>query len=188
MELCFNEKKATQSAALFLKIAEQKMNFMVLIKYLYLMERKALSTWGRSVTYDTFYSMKNGPVLSKVLDLIHEEPPPDEPRYWPKFISPPSNYKVELNEDPGTDSLSVAEKNLIHKIFEEYKDYLEKPFGFVTFLHGILPEWERRDSGRSLITIESMLHANNKSSDEIKEVEEELRHLGHIQSVFGTGF
>src|ERR1022692_1541243 len=43
------------------------MNYMLLIKLLYLLDRRALSLWGRPVTGDDYFSMKYGPVLSEVL-------------------------------------------------------------------------------------------------------------------------
>ena len=58
MNLAFNEKKATQAAAIFLRLAGNELNYMVLIKYLYLVDRKALSEWGRPITNDRYYSMK----------------------------------------------------------------------------------------------------------------------------------
>ena len=72
MERLFDEKKATQAAACFLKLADGGLNYMVLIKDLpYLADRQALAGWGRSITNDKYYSMKCGPVLSNVLDQIH---------------------------------------------------------------------------------------------------------------------
>ena len=71
MERLFDEKKATQAAACFLKLADGGLNYMVLIKDLYLADRQALAGWGRSITNDKYYSMKCGPVLSNVLDQIN---------------------------------------------------------------------------------------------------------------------
>jgi uncharacterized phage-associated protein len=61
----FNEQKATQAAARFLKLANGKMNYLKLIKLLYLLDRESLNRRGRPVTGDQYYSMKLGPVLSE---------------------------------------------------------------------------------------------------------------------------
>ena len=45
--LPFNERKATQAAAHFLKLAGGKMDYRKLMLLLYLADRKALLTWGR---------------------------------------------------------------------------------------------------------------------------------------------
>ncbi len=185
MELKFNEKKATQAAAFLLNLAGKKLNYMVLIKDLYLTDRKALENWGKTVTNDKFYSMKYGPVLSNILDLINE-PMPDNTRYWNNFISPPSNYDVTLITDPGTDQLSAAEEKLLGETFEKYRDYQNQPFDFVERLHSDLPEWEPLDQGRSQITIRSILLAAHKSPDEINEIENDLKSSRFVHSMFGV--
>src|SRR5229473_6211455 len=106
MQLRFNERKTTQAASLFLKHGGGRMNYMKLIKLLYLADRGAFLRWGRPVSGDRYFSMKLGPVLSVVHDLITEVPCPGEETIWSQHISPPSNYEVELKADPGSDELS----------------------------------------------------------------------------------
>ena len=74
MRLRFDEKKATQAASGFLVLSGGKLNYLKLIKLLYLLDRATLLAWGRTVTGDHYYSMKHGPVLSEVLDLITDMP------------------------------------------------------------------------------------------------------------------
>ena len=185
MELKFNEKKATQAAAFLLNLAGGELNYMVLIKDLYLTDRKALEDWGQTVTNDKFYSMKYGPVLSNVLTLINA-PMPDQTSYWNDFISPPSNHKVKLKKDPGTDQLSKAEEKLLSTIFGKYRDYQSHPFQFSDRLHSDLPEWERLEHGRSPINIHSILVAVRKSPDEIDEIENDLKSSRFVHSMFGV--
>ena len=187
MERLFDEKKATQAAACFLKLADGGLDYMVLIKDLYLADRQALARWGRSITNDKYYSMKLGPVLSNVLNLVHEQPMPEDATFWAKFISPPSDYEVRLLSDPGTDLLSVAEEELLESIFKEKEPFQTQPFDFVHHLHSSLPEWERRDSGRSEITIRSILLAEKKTADEINEIEDDLINVNLVHSMFGAG-
>lgn len=70
----FNEKKATQAAALFLKKAGGSMDYMKLIKLLYLADRHALIHWERPITGGSYFLTKHGPVLNNVLDLINNGP------------------------------------------------------------------------------------------------------------------
>src|SRR5579862_7488073 len=107
MQLPFNEVKATQAAGKFLELAGGTINYMVLIKLLYMLDRAAMSKWGRPVTFDEYYSMKNGPVLSEVHDLITEQPL--QHSYWSRHISEPSAYAVSLSSAVGNDALSEAE-------------------------------------------------------------------------------
>ena len=117
MQLSFNQKKTTQAAARFLRLANGRMNYMKLLKLLYLTDRGALLRWGRPVSGDKYFLMKLGPVLSEVHDLITEVPCPSDENFWTKYISPPSNYEVELKADPGNEELSRAEERLIDEIF-----------------------------------------------------------------------
>src|SRR3990172_9256625 len=155
----FNEQKATQVAALFLRHAGNRLNFMVLIKFLYLVDREAISRWARPVTNDEYFSMKFGPVLSHVHDLITELPARDESSFWSRHISAPSNYEVHLIDDPGNDELSEAEETLIREIYDQYKQFKDRPFELVDHLHKVLPEWEPIAEGRERITVRSILLA-----------------------------
>ena len=92
----FNEKKTTQVASLFIEKEGGTINYMKLIKLLYFADREALVSWERPLTGDTYFSMKHGPVLSNVLDIINNAGDPEGNSYWYKYISPPSNYEVGL--------------------------------------------------------------------------------------------
>ncbi len=82
MMLRFNERRATEAAAKFLKLRGGRMSYLKLIKLLYLLDREALLRWGRPVTTDRYVSMDNGPVVSRIYDLIREEPAPGTDPVW----------------------------------------------------------------------------------------------------------
>jgi Protein of unknown function (DUF4065) len=176
----FNETKATQTAARFLHLASGRMNYMVLVKLLYLADREALLRWGRPMTFDTFYTMKLGPVLSNVLNLITEPSLPEEGRVWPQYISAPTQYEVELLKEAGDSELSEAEEELIDEIFAQFKDYISRPFPFADLLHDILPEVKRIESGRIPLEISDILRANHKSLMDIAAIEQELDGLAQV--------
>src|SRR5262245_29879512 len=75
----FNEAKATQAAALPLKYRGGRMISMNLIKSLYLVDRTALIRRGRPVTFDSYCSLRYGPILSRTLNLITGGAPQGEP-------------------------------------------------------------------------------------------------------------
>jgi uncharacterized phage-associated protein len=177
----FNEKKTTQAAAYFLKLSGGRMNYMKLIKLLYLGDRGAFLKWGRPISGDEYFSMKLGPVLSEVHDLITEEPRPNEQTPWPAHISAPSNYEVELKKDPGTDELSKAEERLLSEIWGAYGHY--KPFDLVELLHQTLPEWKEVKTGRIPIDYREILQVGGKSEQDIKEIESELHNVRFVESV-----
>jgi len=181
MQLRFNEKKTTQAAARFLRQSQGRMNYMKLMKLLYLADRGALLNWGRPITGDQYFSMKLGPILSAVHDLVTEVPCPDEERFWTAHISPPSNYEVELRADPGNDELSRAEEKLIDEVFSAYGNY--DPFDLVELLHKTLPEWKEIKSGRVPLDYREILRGGELSPETIEEIESELDNLRLTESV-----
>jgi hypothetical protein len=175
MQLKFNETKATQAAARFIELAGGRLNYMVLIKLLYLLDRTALLSWARPVTYDEYYSMKMGPVLSEVHDLMTEMMPDT---YWSEYISAPSNWNVELRKAPGLDALSEAEDELIQEVFAGYGKYRDDPFALVKLLHETLPEWTEVTKGRVPLPHRDILKkAGNRSDAEATSIENELLSL-----------
>lgn len=177
MQLQFNEIKATQAAARFMDLAGGSLNYMVLGKLLYLLDREALLAWGRTVTFAEYYSMKAGPVLSEVHDLITEIPMPGS--YWSSHIVPGLfDYSVRLRSDPGADALSEAEIDIIEKLFKQYGHYNRDPFALVDLLHKILPEWTEVQKGRVPLQIRDILtKGGNKSVAEAEAIEGELQSL-----------
>jgi uncharacterized phage-associated protein len=182
--MTFNEKKTTQAAARLLGLANKRMNYMKLIKLLYLVDREALIRWGRPVTGDKYFSMKYGPVLSSVLDLINEQPFPGREGFWVKHISPASDYEVWLIQDAGCDELSQAEEKLIGEIYQTF-GHLD-PFDLVDHLHNSLPEWTKVTEGCTPIQYEDILTAGQKSPQEIRAIQDELEHLQFMRSLFAV--
>jgi uncharacterized phage-associated protein len=158
------------------------MNYMLLTKLLYLLDRRALSLWGRPVTGDDYFSMKYGPVLSEVLDLITDMPDPTGAGYWAKHISEPAHYVVELAADPGDDELSEAEEEVIEAIFEKFGAYHQ--FDLAAHLHQMLEGWQTVEHGRIPITYGDILRAIKKSPEEIEAIEEELSALSRVERMF----
>src|SRR3989304_9016507 len=134
----FNEIKTTQAAAFLLKKNNNKMSYMKLIKLLYLADREALSLWERTITGDSFFSMDNGPILSKTLNKINEGKMPRHESYWHKYISAPAHYNINLKKDPGVDELSKREKEVLNKISKKYEKY--DKWEMVDICHKELPE------------------------------------------------
>jgi uncharacterized phage-associated protein len=180
----FNERKATQAASRFLRLSDGRMNYTILIKLLYLLERFALQRWGRKVFFDDYCSMHKGPVVKHVKELITDMPWPGDENIWTSYISPPSNYEVSLvaGRDIGNDELSEAEEELIDEIFKQYGHYSWDEL--VNQIMHDLPEWDSTvQPGNSIPLAErSILVAGNKSADQIAAIEGDLECLKAVDS------
>jgi uncharacterized phage-associated protein len=179
MPLRFNEAKATQAAARFLRRHGGRMNYMKLVKLLYLLDRAALLAWGRPVTTDRYVSMDRGPVVSRILDLIREEPEPGTTSFWRQHISVRKAYSVQLLSDPGSDDLSRAEEALIDAVFAEHGH--RDQWQLVDFCHG-LPEWKNPEGSSTPLEYAEILRAGNKTEEEIREIEAELSSLAAVET------
>lgn len=180
MQPSFRENKATQSAALLLGWAGGSMNYMKLIKLLYLADRTALVRWGRPITFARAVSMKHGPVLSEVLDLVNEGSPPGTRPVWNRAISIPSNYQVRLIAECSPDDLSDAEEDVLAEVFREYGGF--EPWPLVDTLHNTLPEWIPTD-GAIPIHYRDILLNEGWTEAEVAEVESELENVALMDRV-----
>ena len=118
----FDEEKTTQAAAYILKLNNGRMDYMKLVKLLYNIDREAINEWVRPVTFDDFYSLPKGLVVSNTLDKA-EKPASISKTYWNRFIQT-RGYENSLlpGTECGIDRLSPAEIRLIEKVYNAYKD------------------------------------------------------------------
>lgn len=170
MHLQFDETKATQTAAYLLRLRGGRMHYIKLIKLMYLADREALLRWGVPITRDRYVSMDNGPVLSRVYNLIIEEQPKP---VWSQFISAPlGEYEVCLLQDAPTDTLSRAEERLLDEIFNSYGHH--NRWDLIENVMHKLPEWQNPQKSSLPIQLRDILKAGGENEQEIREVLREL--------------
>ena len=143
------------------------MPYIKLLKLLYLADRKALIEMGRPISYDRFYSLPQGPVLSRTYDLIVSEPNPNTPSYWREFISAPEGYSVGLIREPESDQLSPAEEAVLDSVFEEFGQ-LGK-WELVEYTHG-LPEYEDPHGSSIPIRVDTILLSAGASDEDVRSI------------------
>lgn len=174
----FREDKTTQAVAILIGLSEGTINYMKLVKLLYLVDREALNRWGQPVTFDDYFSMDHGPVLSRTLDLINEGVRPGRSSYWHEHISPPEDYLVTRLQSAGTDKLSDAEIDLIREVHEEY-GHMDK-WELVDLLHQMLPEWIDPQGSSAPIAYEDILTAVGKDESEVRCIRNELDLIAYV--------
>ena len=178
----YREDRATQAAARFLKKRGGTMSYMKLLKLLYLADRLALLELGRPITFDRFYSMKHGPVLSRTLELMTEDPDPLAPSYWAEIISPPSNYEVRLKGEAPHDQLSPAQEDIIDRVYAQY-GHMHR-FQIRDFTH-TLPEWSDPNGSSIPIRPKDVLLAQGVSADDADEIVSALEDESMLAALIG---
>ena len=73
------------------------MSRIKVLKLLYIADRKSLELWERPITFDTYYSMKEGQVLSGVLDLINNK---IQNPLWQQYIENADKISIRLRGEP----------------------------------------------------------------------------------------
>ena len=170
MHFHFNEKRSTQAAALLIKRNANQLNYMKLIKLLYIVDRTALIKWQQPITGDKYYSLPRGPIVSTILDKISSGPNPAIQDYWSSVIrkSTEDSYAVTTISEPEYDELSKREIRLLTSIDDKFKTYSQ--WDMVDYCHHNLPEWKDPNGSSDQITIEDILKASvsEKSDDELE--------------------
>ena len=168
MEFFFDEPKAAQAACVLLDRHGGPMPYIKLVKLLYLADRESLIETGSPITGDRFISMKYGPVLSRVLDLIKESEPAED-SIWHGYVLR-AGYDAVLSTAAESDRLSEYEEGVLGRIFESQGR--EKEWDVVTRTHA-LPEWA--DPGTHAVPIdpEAILRYAGYTDDEVQAAAEQ---------------
>lgn len=178
----FREDRVTQAASLLLQMHGGRMEYMKLIKLLYYVDRLALFELGRPVSWDAYYSLKHGPILSQTLNLINDGPDPLlGAGSWHRHISAPERYHVALIQDSGTDMLSDAEVGIVRRVFLRLGSM--DVWDIVRLTHEELPEY--KDPGNSSIPIQirDILRAQGMAEGEVNQVIDELSADAWLESL-----
>lgn len=189
----FRENKAIALTLYFIKLSGCKaIEYMKLIKLLYLSERKRLENNQSLMIFDNFVAMKFGPVLSNVYTLIKENPEEKDPKEkeeppfgWHKFFKTnPSEYDLELlesvtqdeinrhlaeylNEETNRDEIAVLDE-----VWERFKDY--DSFALAYYTHEYCPEWINayvdKDVNVAEIELQDIYTVLGKTEEEIMSI------------------
>jgi uncharacterized phage-associated protein len=165
----FNSIKTTQAAGFLLERHRGSMSKGVLIKLLYLADRKLLAKRGQPLTGDQPVSMENGPVLSKTYDLT-KGAALEHRAYWEQHISvaKKGDYYVSLKKKTGTEHLSKSEIQALEEVDEECGNWSWRRL--VEYCHR-LPEWKNPGKSSASIPVEQILAAVGKNRAEISQIE-----------------
>lgn len=179
----FKFDKVIQAVAYLLRReSSREMNYMRLIKILYIADRESIRKTGRPITGDLAAAMKQGPVLSEILDLIkgtHLRSPE-----WAKFIKR-EEYKIRLVEEPGVANLSRFEIETLERVAEKYRSSDE--WVMVELTHKF-PEWQKnKPPGNSMrrIPFGDVLEAVGRSAD-LPKIEEDAKVSRAFARLFGA--
>ncbi|MES0492073.1 MAG: Panacea domain-containing protein [Leptospirales bacterium] len=169
----FEIKKILQIINIFLEKSNGSINYTKLIKLLYIADKEFLKKWDYTITGDMYSSLKSGPVLSKVYDLIKGKSSDNEQVLWDSLFITHDYELCQLHTNKlGTDQLSKAEIKAMNDVFELYKNSSYTDLINLTHDKSKFPEvkWEEAGESSLDLPIEDLLKSLDRSTEEIEEL------------------
>lgn len=182
----FCVQKAVQAAGVVLREEPgHKMNYMKLLKLLYIAERESLRHSGRMIIGSRIFAVQRGLILGEVLDLINSQHM--AVGVWDKHIDR-ERYNLSLKSSPGVGDLCRLDINLLQEITRRHKE--DDEWDMVKITHQF-KEWENNKPGssRKEIPISEILEAvgrKKETPDILKELASQRR-MDKIFSSFVNG-
>jgi hypothetical protein len=173
MQFLFDIRKAIAATGYLCERNEGRLNVIHLIKMLYAADRTALVKWHRTITGDKFVSMKNGPVLSRIYDLMCGRVLGTDMDAWFSTFNPRQGNIISLKQEKvDLGPLSKREIEVLDRMFSKFKDV---PVGrMIEFLHEVLPEWKDPGDSSAPINPKDILFHAGLTPEEVSEIELEL--------------
>jgi len=156
------------------------MNYMKLLKLLYLTERKSLIEATKSISGDRLIAMKNGPLLSETYDLIKDSAAGRADGYWCERIST-NGYDVKIKEGVIIDDedLSEADELRLNQIYDQFGAMDE--FELVDWTHKNLPEWSDPKGTSRAIPTRDIFYGAGLSEAIVTKKERDLYELSQFE-------
>lgn len=168
-----NIEKLIQIAGYILSKYDGILNYTKLIKLLYLADRKSFEQSGRSITGDTYVSMKDGPVLSELYDLIknRHRDKSKQNRWNMEFQTDRYDLRI-IKEAIPTGKLSDFDIQTLDEIDSKFHSNTYSQM--IDYVHDAknCPEWEDTDTSIPL-TKAKILKNIGFSQDDIDSILEE---------------
>jgi uncharacterized phage-associated protein len=182
IKFSFDINKTIAALAFLARRKGAKLDMFLSIKRLYSADRRALASWGKTITGDKMVSMDQGPVLSTVYDLFKGRGTADNLREWKSYFGETVNNAVQLRRSAETDLLSEEEIDALEAAQDEIGSVA--PWEVADFLHKLYPEWEDPHGGSRKIDPATILRKEGRTEDEIRMIEESAESFNQIEKMF----
>jgi uncharacterized phage-associated protein len=181
----FDINKSLAGAACLCSAAGGTISMFRMVKMLYWADRLSFERRYHAITGDSYASLKKGPIVSHLYDLIkHKKDTPDLDTWQEYFSYDKSTHQVTMLKTPELDYLSESEIEMISESFKTIaplnKTQLED------LLHK-LPEWQDPGCSSVPLSTRTILRKVCKLEDaRIFEIEEEEDAAENLVATFGT--
>lgn len=184
MQLRFDIKKTIAAVAYLIEREGGHLDMFLGLKMLYLADKESLIRWGKTITGDSFVSMKNGPVLSEVYNLFKKEAPPDHQNEWDAVFSERVNHSIRLIKPVDIEVLSEREMNRLEEARQQINNFA--PWAVADWLHRTCPEWQDPQGSSISIDPDVILRNAGRTPEEIEMIEESNRTFNQAKNLLGV--
>ena len=182
----FNQRKVAQMAAFLVDRGRSRMNYLKLMKLLYLADRESMKRYGEPISGDRYVSMDHGPALSQTLNLINGAIEFEE-RGWNHWIADKADYEVSLRRKVSRDALDeLSDADL------EVLDIIYGKFGRMDqwklrdYTHRYCLEWKDPEGSSIPIEYVDIFKALGRSPAEAKKLAARIEQEHRIDRLFAT--
>lgn len=137
----FNHRKTTQALNFFAVHEGRPIVKMKALKLLWLADRLHLRRYGRTITDDTYYAMKHGPVASNAHNIMRHNDSylsGDTLEYSRRFVTETNPRMVASNDAVDYKVFSQTDKDALAEVYQEFGKLDEKALSQLSHLY---PEW-----------------------------------------------
>jgi uncharacterized phage-associated protein len=178
--LNFDEKKAAEAASVLLRFEGDKMEYLRLLKLLYIADRESIGETGEPISYSRSMAMDYGPLSSEVYDLVKGTR--EDQAVWSAYIATHAK-SVKLVADPGRGMLSKYEIDKLNEVSQRYEG--TNTFDLVKITHA-MPEWKKNEPEKGssrLIPLGDIIDAVGMG-DHKNEILQDLRQRASVSRFF----
>lgn len=123
----FNSEKLVQALALLAARGATGLDTMKAVKLLYFADRQHLLRYGRPITGDQYYCMKNGPIpsvaLSQIQDVLALNPSGDHDALFDEYFDVDRTVKypqLVAKREPDLEALSASDVEVLEDVANTY--------------------------------------------------------------------
>jgi len=183
----FNYRKTVQALNYIATKYNGTVNKMKAIKLIWLSDRLHLRTYGRTITGDSYFAFKLGPVPSAARDFLGNTPflSDEEAQYGNEYLSTDTGKLYSSKVNPNMKVFSQTDVNVIDQVIAEYGMFDQ--FQLSDISHDF-PEWikwknalEQNKGTRFPIDLEDFFKDTDKEKPLFKE---ELSNLQVVKNLY----
>jgi uncharacterized phage-associated protein len=177
------DSEKTLAAAIYILHSLGPIKYIHLLKLLYLSDREAWRSLGRSITGDEYVAMKKGPVLSRTYDEIKAL----RDRGTGMLVNAMrllGDHRLEATVEPNLGVLSIAERRIVDQVLTEHGK--TDPFELSEMTHKLCPEWTDPGNGQEPITRTKILEKLGYSETDIAAIKKDRQEDSVLLRAFAT--